>query len=316
MKGGDILKALIIVILFGIVYALNLTTIGLKNIEKNWPLYRCNPTIMPFASYFGHDPMENFTYCVQNMQMNYMSHILRPINFNVSIVGNLASSITNDIQSVREKFGDLTGNLTGMVSSIMGIFLNMMIELQKVFIKMKDSFAKMLGVMLTSIYIMETGIKSGESVMAGPIGKTLRFVCFHPYTPVLIEKQNYDYEEIPIKDVKIGDKIPIMTDDANERDKKAKDYVTVEGIVKVRGNVDDSENRMLAVWSKILDDAVYVTEHHKIFEQKMRKWVEIRDAKEVHTYETNIEEEELYCLITNNGLIPVGEHLFADWEME
>jgi hypothetical protein len=308
MKGGDILKTVIIIVLFGVVYAINLTTIGLKNIEKNWALYRCNPTIMPFASYFGHDPMENFTYCVQNMQMNYMSHILRPIHFNIDIIGNITNTISEDINMVRKKFGDLGGTITSAVSSIMGIFLNMMIEIQTIFIKLKDTFAKMIGILLTSIYIMETGIKSGESVMAGPIGKTLRFVCFHPYTPILVENSHFDIEETIMKDVKIGDKIPFAC--------KNHEFATVEGVVKVKGNVEDKNNRMYALWSKKIDDAIYVTEHHKILDPNTKEWVKIRDATFVDTYNTNLEEEELICLITDTGTIPVGEHIFADWEME
>ena len=42
----------------------------MKDIKDNWPEYRCNPT-MPFASQFGVDPSENFTYCIQNMQTGY-----------------------------------------------------------------------------------------------------------------------------------------------------------------------------------------------------------------------------------------------------
>ena len=119
-------------------------------------------------------------------------------------------------------------------------------------------------------------------------------------------------KEVAIKDVKIGDKIPILENKQNIKT----ETVIVEGVVRVRGNIGDKDNRIIAIWSKELDDAIYVTEHHKIYEQKSKKWVEVKDALEVDTYETNIEEEELICLITNNGIIPIGEHIFADWEME
>ena len=40
----------------------------LAEIKANWPLYRCNPMYMPLA-----DNVEsNFTYCIQNMQSDYI----------------------------------------------------------------------------------------------------------------------------------------------------------------------------------------------------------------------------------------------------
>ena len=45
--------------------------INKEKIKKEWPNYRCNPTVMPFANVFGHDTMKNFTYCVQNLQSTF-----------------------------------------------------------------------------------------------------------------------------------------------------------------------------------------------------------------------------------------------------
>ena len=72
MKGSDIFLAVIIILIFLALYSFNIIAVGMKKIQSNWPQYRCNPTVMPFASHFGQDPMANFTYCIQNMQKNFM----------------------------------------------------------------------------------------------------------------------------------------------------------------------------------------------------------------------------------------------------
>ena len=82
MNSSEITKVILIFLVFGMLFAINILSVGIANIKKNWPLYRCNPTIMPFASFFGHDPKTNFTYCIQNMQSAYMGNILQPINYN------------------------------------------------------------------------------------------------------------------------------------------------------------------------------------------------------------------------------------------
>ena len=60
MKFYDIISTLIIILIFLSIYFFNFISIGKKNIEKDWPKYRCNPMIMPFAGYFGHDAVQNF----------------------------------------------------------------------------------------------------------------------------------------------------------------------------------------------------------------------------------------------------------------
>lgn len=64
MKFVDIIKALLIVVIFGLLFFSSILTNGLQDIKDNWPKYRCSPTYMPFASYLGYDTMENFSYCV------------------------------------------------------------------------------------------------------------------------------------------------------------------------------------------------------------------------------------------------------------
>ena len=51
MKFVDIIKALLIVVIFGLLFFSSILTNGLQDIKDNWPKYRCSPTYMPFASY-------------------------------------------------------------------------------------------------------------------------------------------------------------------------------------------------------------------------------------------------------------------------
>ena len=39
--------------------------LGMRNIiKRDWPKYRCNPLILPFAGLFGYDPSKTFTQCL------------------------------------------------------------------------------------------------------------------------------------------------------------------------------------------------------------------------------------------------------------
>ena len=176
MKGSDILKSLFIIAIFIGIYLFSLFKSEFKNIQSDWPKYRCNPAVMPFASSFGHDPGQNFTYCIQAMQTNYMVTLLTPVHYITSVLGSMVQSVMTDINFVRTKIASLVGNLTTIISSIFGIFINMMIEFQRIIMKIKDLFNRTIGIMVSLIYIMSGGMMAGTSIIAGPIGDTLNFV--------------------------------------------------------------------------------------------------------------------------------------------
>lgn len=173
MKLSDILTSFIIFAVFAGIYGYSILKAEFKNIQKDWPKYRCNPAIMPFAGSFGHDAGKNFTYCIQTMQGNYMSYLLTPVHYITSVLGHMIGGALKDINYVRIKIFSLVSNITKIVTSIFSVFINIMIEFQKMIIKIKDVFSKTIGMMVSLIYIMSGGIMAGESIMAGPIGDTL-----------------------------------------------------------------------------------------------------------------------------------------------
>lgn len=176
MKLSDILNSFLIVAVFIGVYSYSLLTVEFKNIKKNWPKYRCNPAIMPFAGSFGHDAGTNFIHCIQSMQTNYMTYLLTPLHYITSVLGSLIQNVVKDINYIRMKIASIVGNIMKVITDIFSIFINIIIEFQRMIIKIKDVFNKMIAVMITMINLMRGGMFAGESIMAGPIGDTLRFV--------------------------------------------------------------------------------------------------------------------------------------------
>ena len=176
MKLSDIFNSLLIIGVFIGIYLYSLLKVELKNIENNWPKYRCNPAVMPFAGSFGHDAGKNFTYCIQSMQGNYMGYLLTPLHYITSVLGNMIGDVMKDINYVRMKIVSVVKNIMKVVADIFSIFINMMIEFQRMIIKIKDLVGKLTGTMISLIYIMSGGMMAGTSIMAGPIGDTLRFV--------------------------------------------------------------------------------------------------------------------------------------------
>lgn len=174
MRSSDITLTIVIILIFVGMYFYNILAVGIKNIKDNWRVYRCNPSVMPFAGMFGHDVGSNFTYCIQNMQSDYMGYLLQPLNYLTSVQNNTMGTLMESIQDIRGFFNVIRNFITSIVQSIFGIFLNILIQMQFMLIKMKDMVGKVVGVMATMMYILQGTVMTMESTWAGPPGAMVR----------------------------------------------------------------------------------------------------------------------------------------------
>ena len=60
-------------------------------------------------------------------------------------------------------------------------------------------------------------------------------------------------------------------------------------------------------------EAIYVTGHHFIYDKVKEKFVKVKDYPDAVIQPTNI-PQWVSSLITTNQHIPIGEHIFWDWE--
>ena len=296
MKTSDLLLTIIIILIFIALYFSNVLAVGLENIKKNWPIYRCNPIIIPFASMFGHDPGENFVYCVQNIQQAYMSHLLQPSNYHNNILGAISSDIINSIQQIRKFFSKIRNFIKDIIQSIIGVFLNILISIQRLTIQLKDLFAKQVGILVTLLNILQGSILSMDAAWAGPSGQVIRFLCFHPDT--LVKKENGKL--VRIKSLILGDIL--------------KNGQIIHGTMKLH-NLDTHNNHVEKLYSLPHGEnnaPILVSGSHLIFDKSINNFVFVKDFSD--SVESAINSNELICLITSDHTIPLGNYIFHDWE--
>ena len=125
-------------IAFGIYILLVFYYAQVANIKANWPLYRCNPMYMGLADNIE----ENFTYCVQSMQSNFMGYLLQPLTFITGTLTGMMSGFTDDIQNIRAMFSKIRTFFSSIIQSVFGVFLNLIIEFMKIIIGIRDLVGK------------------------------------------------------------------------------------------------------------------------------------------------------------------------------
>ena len=301
MKFGDIILTIVIIIIFALLYSSSALTVKMQEIKEDWPIYRCQPLAMPFASYFGSDPMENFTYCVGNIQKDLMGFFLNPIQYVLGMITELGGFLLERIQFIRKFIDYLRNAVTNVIGDTYGMLVNIIIQFQKLIIKTKDLVMKLMGIVMTFMYMIQGAVLTGRSVYNGPIGKTLRTLCFNPETPIRLA----DNRQIPMKMVKLGD----ILENGSE----------VLGCLQLKGN---AANPYYRIWSKELLDWIYVTGEHHVC--PINKFGKERDSRFLKNYIkvqdywraeiTNKFDQTYVCLITSNHQIKIGEHTFWDWE--
>tara|TARA_B100001093_G_scaffold509169_1_gene572700 strand:+ start:3499 stop:4389 length:891 start_codon:yes stop_codon:yes gene_type:complete len=295
MAFKDTVMTILIFIIFFILICSSLFTAGLDNIKKDWNKYRCNPMVMPIAGYFGEDAMANFVYCVGGIQKGLMNVFTDPLYFNINLLGDIANNISNNINKGLSIIGNLD-KFTSFVSlDIFNMLRNVVVEFQKILINIQDLFKKLVGVLVVIVRMTEGAAMSGSSIWRGPIGKTLREVCFHSDTPIEL----YNGTIVSIKDIKHGDQL--------------KDNVEVLGTLRLKGT---PSNTFFKLWSEDLQQYILVTGTHKILPNNAKdsfdNFINVQDyhlSKPTSRY-----SETLYCLITSTNRIHIGEHTFWDWE--
>jgi len=148
--------------------------IYIKSVKENWPLFRCSPMYMMTASVFGYDTETNFQKCIQTMQSGYMTVLMQPANYLMSVTTGTIGGLTSSLNDVRDFMNNFRVNLTGGIQNIFGVFLNMLTQIQIMVIKIKDMMSKNVGIMTTMMYTMDTSMQTMESTWAGPVGKVVR----------------------------------------------------------------------------------------------------------------------------------------------
>lgn len=265
--------------------------IAVKDIKENWPLYRCNPMYMPLSE----NPQEDFTYCVQNMQSNYMGHLLQPVTYITASLTSSMGSFANEINMVRAMFHKIRTFFSSIVQNIFGVFLNLVIEFQRITIGIRDLMGKTVGIMTVLLYTLDGSIKTMNSTWNGPPGQLVRGLgrCFHPHTLVRLKNGNV----LPMKDLSLGD---VLNDGA-----------IVEAIMKI-DNKRNPVNFYNIKHAGIHDQDIYVTGSHLVLDKKSGRFIPVC---EYHLAEPCDKTFDWFsCLITSTHRIPIGKETFWDWE--
>jgi len=262
-----------------------------SEIKSKWPLYRCNPIYMPLAD----DIQSNFIYCIQTMQTSYMSYLLEPLTFATNSINSVIGDFLGDINMIRAMFDKIRTFIASLIQSVFGVFLNLVIEFQKITISIKDLIGKTIGTMTTLLYFIDGSILTMKSTWNGPPGQMVKALgkCFHPLTKIRL----CDGTTKSIQHINLGD---ILEDGSY-----------VESVMKI----DNSKNKLPLYVIKgqgVDKEDVYVTGSHLVFDKFSDKFIKVENYSAASL--SKVDTDLFSCLITSKHRIQIGNEIFWDWE--
>lgn len=292
MKLNDILYAIFILILLIFIIIIVVFVNQIQLMEENWGTNKCSPLHMLFANLIGIDSEENMNECVKLQQESNLHVSMEPVHNAISrTLDGIQSGFTH-INDMREK---MKKSSMKHISHFMGfgrVFNAISVQVQVMITKLQDTFARIMGITTSIMYIVDGGRLTGLSVWNGPFGNAARLLCFHPDTHIEI----YGNDVKKIKDIEIGMRLS-----------KGNNVI---GTLKLIGN-KNTNNPYYRLYSKLQKCNVFVTGSHYIVHNNRKiKVMDHPDAK----ISKNNETDEMYCLITDDHFINIGEYKFLDWE--
>jgi len=304
MKTSDLTLSIIIVFIFIFLYIFNLVVVGMQRIKDNWPVYRCQPLVMPFASFFGHDTGKNYAYCIQSMQKGFMDDLLKPLNFNVNILGDITSELTGTFNNFREFTKYFRFSMMDAFSNIFATLFNLMVEVQRTVINIKDMVGKVIGIMTTTLYVLDGSVMTMSSAWSGPPGQLVRALCFHPETKLDLKNGN----KVSMKDVELNSILKNGTRvlSVMKLSNLDENGTIIEKMYRVKRNIknnNDNDND---------NDYILVSGSHLIYNPDSKQFVQVKDLPNSEI--SQVDCDVLSCLITSNHTIPIGDWIFHDWE--
>jgi hypothetical protein len=258
-------------------------------IKQDWPKYRCNPMYMPLSDNLTQD----FTYCIQNMQTNFMGYLLEPLTYITSNLGQLGAQFTDSMNFFRVMVSNIRTFLSSLTEGLYGVFLNAITEFRRITIGITDLVGKLIGVVATFLYVIDGTMKTMQSAWKGPPGQMVQALCFHPDTQVKLETG----ETTAMKNLNLGDVI--------------EGGARVQGLIRLANVAPAAELYVIA--NGVNETDIYVTGRHLIFSPENKKYIEVKDSP-VARRQSQVQSDELFCLITSNHTIRLGAHTFHDWD--
>jgi hypothetical protein len=253
-------------------------------VKRHWSFYRCHPSVMPFAKFYGHNFTETMNFCVGQAVAEHASGVIRPIEDGVNKVLGVVDEVYQKAEAVEGGIGQLIGGFERFVLEFANAMRTIGTRFRMSVIRIKEIFERVHGIFISFAFAAISAITFGENLICNPLVTFLGTIagvdvcCFAQGTLI----RTADGIAKPIEAVRIGDQLWRCGTVTSVY----KFYGTLTSMVIIRGVVVSGNHY---VWDDVTQCMVHAEEHS---EAERCESVPI-----------------LYCLATSSNWIPIIDNM-------
>jgi hypothetical protein len=266
-------------------YIIN-TALDIAEVRRDWPKYRCSPSVMPFASLYGFDTQENFNYCLNAVFQGQVGGVTGPfMGIFQTLVQNMMGFLKN-LNSLRIMMATLVGGVSKILQESTDRFRLIFSQAKITSLRMQMLMRRVFGTMFSVLYMGLSGITAGVNFGDTFIFKFMDTFCFAPETYITLA----DGRQREIQQICLGD-------------------VLVDGskVVSVYRFAADGQSMVK------LGPVTVSTNHFVLYEGKWMEAKDHPDAEPADTWSGGV-QRPLICLDTDTHHIPLDKYIFSDWD--
>lgn len=175
-------------------------------ITRNWEKYRCQPSIAPFAKFYGHDVTETLNFCAAEAVKEHAPGVIAPIYEGVNKIIGVVDGVYEKAEAVENGISGLIGGFANFVTNFVNSLGLIGTRIRMSIVRIKDIFMRLYGSFIAFVYAGISAITFGNNLICNPL---VTFVagfagvdlcCFAPDTQIALA----DNTPCTISDILIG----------------------------------------------------------------------------------------------------------------
>lgn len=258
---------------------------SIADVTRNWPAYRCNPIIMPFASLYGYNASDNFNFCMKSIFNANVAGVMGPIYGLMSGFTDIAGNIANSANSFRYLIANLLNGMDRLMSGYRDRFQFILFTIRMSFIKIRSLMGRLYGTFYSVIFMALSGLTAAKNLATNDLVMFLLEFCFDPETPIELA----DGSVKALSAIVIGDRLK-----------------TVDGVEPVVTSIftfDGSATPMVRIGHTL------VSREHFTFHNK--EWIKAGEHPDAVAADSI---PALTCINTSTHVFEVRGVVFADYD--
>jgi hypothetical protein len=280
------LITIILVIIWGVSTSKN----SFDDIAENWDEHRCSPLIMPFASFYGHNTADNFSWCMKDIFGSYTGEVTSPFSSILTMFTEVLGTFMKSIDGLRTSMSTMGGGINVIFQEFTDRIRNFYFQLRMSAIRIKTLIGRMYAIMFSVMYMGLSGLTAAQSFGDTSLFSFLDTFCFPPDTRIQVESKGL----IELQEIRIGDVL-----------------LPTKSIVTAKFHFSAKGQPMVQIPALNGTEPIVVSTNHYVWHN--HKWIAAKDhpsAISVGAYDRH----SLICLNTTDHCIPLGGHLFCDYD--